>query len=91
MGKRNNHASYTLSPTLSSVVKAKWDVYMEELGLEDETAVHALRHGTDAAVEIRAWVSANCTRTFIPEAVLGVLGVQMMYANVLKRIEEEIC
>jgi hypothetical protein len=90
MGKRNNHASFTLSPTLSSVEKAKWDVYMEELGLEDETAVHALRQGTDAAVEIRAWVSANCTRTLIPEAVLGVLGVQIMHADVLKRKEEEI-
>ncbi len=89
MSKRDNHASYTHSLTLSSVEKAKWDVYMEELGLEDETAVHALRHGTDTAVEIRAWVSANCTRTFIPEAVLGVLGVQMMYADVLKRKEEE--
>jgi len=90
MGKRNNFASYTRSLTLSSVEKSKWELYLEELGLEDETAIHALRHGTDAAVEIREWVSANCTRTFIPEAVLGVLGVEMTFAEVLKRKEEEI-
>ena len=90
MSKRNNYASYTRSLTLSSVEKAKWELYMEELGLEDETAIHALRHGIDAAVEIRAWVSANCTRTLIPEAVLGALGVEMMFADVLKRKEEEI-
>ena len=90
MGKRNNFASYTRSLTLSSVEKSKWELYLEELGLEDETAIHALRHGTDAAVEIREWVNANCTRTFIPEAVLGVLGVEMMFADVLKRKEEEI-
>ena len=55
-----------------------------------EQKAPALRHGTDAAVEIREWVSANCTRTFIPEAVLGVLGVEMTFADVLKRKEEEI-
>jgi hypothetical protein len=87
MGGRYNYASYThpLTPE-----KTKWELYLEELGLKDETAIHALRHGTGAAREIQAWVRANCTRTFIPEGVLGVLGVEMMFADVLKIKEEEI-
>jgi hypothetical protein len=87
MGKRHNFASYTRP---LSVERTKWELYLEELGLKDETAIHALRHGTGAAAEIRAWVRANCTRTFIPENVLGVLGVEMVFADVLKRKEEEI-
>lgn len=87
MGKRHNFASYTRP---LSVEKTKWELYLEELGLEDETAIHALRHGTGAAAELRTWVRANCARTFIPEQVLGVLGVEMVFADVLKRKEEEI-
>jgi hypothetical protein len=90
MGKRHNYASYTRPITPPSMEKAKWELYLEELGLEDETAIHALRHGTGAAAELRTWVRANCARTFIPEQVLGVLGVEMVFADVLKRKEEEI-
>ena len=82
MGKRQNHGSYTRP---LSVEKTKWELYLEGLGLIDETAIHALRHSTGTAAEIRAWVRANCTRTFIPEKVLGVLGVEMVFADVLKR------
>ena len=85
MDKRHNFASYTRPLSLE---KSKWELYLEELGLKDETAIHALRHDTGAAAEIRTWVRANCTRTFIPEGVLGVLGVEMVFANVLKRKEE---
>ena len=53
MGKRDNHASYSRAITPPSMEKAKWELYLEELGLEDETAIHALRHGTGAAAEIR--------------------------------------
>ena len=87
MGRRQNYGSYTRP---LSVEKTKWELYLEGLGLKDETAIHALRHGTGTAAEIRAWVRANCTRTFIPEKVLGVLGVEMVFADVLKRQEEEI-
>jgi hypothetical protein len=87
MGNRHNYATYTRP---LPVEKTKWEFYLEKLGLEDETAIHALRHGTGAAADIRAWVRANCTRTFIPENVLGVSGVEMMFADVLKREEEEI-
>ena len=90
MGKRHNYASYTRPITPPSMEKAKWELYLEELGLEDETAIHALRHGTGAAAELRTWVRANCARTFIPERVLGVLGVEMVFTDVLKRKEEEI-
>ena len=88
MGKRHNYSSYTRP---LSVEKAKWELYLEKLGLKDETAIHALRHGTGAAAEIRAWVRANCTRTFIPEGVLGVLGIEVVLAELsLKRKEVEI-
>jgi hypothetical protein len=88
MGKRYNFASYARP---LSVEKTKWELYLEELGLKDETAVHALRHGTGAAAEIRAWIRANCTRTFIPEMVLGVLGIEVMLADLpMKGKEEEI-
>jgi hypothetical protein len=90
MGKRHSYASYTRAITPSSMEKAKWELYLEGLGLEDETAIHALRHDTDAAAEIRAWVRANCTRTFIPEMVLVALGVEMVFADVLTRKEEEV-
>ena len=49
MGKRHNYASYTRPLTPPSVEKSKWELYLEELGLEDETAINALRHGTGAA------------------------------------------
>ena len=87
MGTRYKFASYTRP---LSVEKTKWELYLDELGLEDETAIHALRHGTRAAAEIQAWVRSNCTRTFIPEMVLGVLGVEMVFADVLKRKEDEL-
>ena len=87
MGTRHNFASYTRP---LSVEKTKWELYLDELGLEDETAIHALRHGTGAAAELRTWVRDNCARTFIPERVLGVLGVEMVFTDVLKRKEEEI-
>lgn len=87
MGKHHNPASYTRPLTAE---KTKWELYLEELGLKDETAVHVLRHGSGGSAEIQAWVRANCTRTFIPEKILGVLGVEMVFADVLKRKEEEI-
>jgi hypothetical protein len=87
MGTRYKFASYTRP---LSVEKTKWELYLKELGLEDDTAIHALRHGTGAAAEIQAWVRSNCTRTFIPEMVLEVLGVEMVFADVLKRKEDEI-
>jgi len=90
MGKPHNYPSYARPLTTSPVEKAKWELYLEELGLEDETAIHALRHGTKAALEIRAWVRANCTRTFIPEMVLVALGAEMVFADVLTRKEEEV-
>lgn len=74
MGNRYNYASYTRPLTPPSVEKTKWELYLEELGLEDEAAIHALRHGTGAARNIHAWVRANCRNAFVPETVLGVLG-----------------
>ena len=85
MGKRQNYTSYT-RPHIPE--KTKWELYLEELGLKDETAVRALRDGTGAASGIRAWIRANCTRTFIPEMVLGVLGGEMVFAEALKSQEE---
>jgi hypothetical protein len=40
MGKRHNYASYTRPLTPPSVVKTKWELHLEELGLKDETAFH---------------------------------------------------
>jgi hypothetical protein len=78
MGERHNFASYTRP---LSVEKAKWELYLEELGLEDEAAIHALRHGTGAAAEIRAWVRANCRFTFVPEKVLGLMGIEVVFSD----------
>jgi hypothetical protein len=86
-----NRYSYASYPRPLTPEKSKWELYMEELGLKDETAIHALRHGTGAAGEIRAWVRANCTRTFIPEMVLGVLGIDVLLSeSPMKRKEEEV-
>jgi hypothetical protein len=86
MGTRYKFASYTRP---LSVEKTKWELYLDELGLEDETAIHALRHGTGAAAEIQAWVRSNCTRTFIPEMVLGVLGIDVVLADLPMKAKEE--
>ena len=91
MGKRHNYASYTRPLTPPSVEKSKWELYLAELGLEDETAINALRHGTGAAGKIKAWVRANCRFAFVPETVLGVLGVDVVFVDLpIKRKEEEI-
>jgi hypothetical protein len=89
MGKRHNYASDTRPLSPPSVEKAKWELYLEELGLEDEAAIHALRHGTGAAGKIQAWVRANCRNAFVPEGVLGVLGVDVVFADLpIERKEE---
>jgi hypothetical protein len=91
MDKRHNFASFTRPLTPDSVEKTKWELYLEELGLGDETAIHALRHGTGAAAQIRAWVRTNCRQTFVPEDVLEVLGIEVVLADLpMKRKEEEI-
>jgi hypothetical protein len=91
MGKRSNYASYTRPLNPPSVEKAKWELYLEELGLEDETAIHALRHATGAAGKIQAWVRANCRNAFVPETVLGMLGGEVVFADLpIERREEEI-
>ena len=91
MGK-NSFGSFVKRPfSPSPVEKTRWELYLEELGLEDETAIHALRYGTGAAREIRAWVRANCRYAFVPEIVLEVLGVEVVFADLpMKRKEEEI-
>jgi hypothetical protein len=63
------------------VEKSKWELYLEELGLEDETAINALRHGTGPAGQIQAWVRANCRFAFVPEGVLEVLRVDVVFAD----------
>jgi len=88
MDKRHNFTSYTRPLTPSSVEKPKWELYLEELGLKDETAIHALRHGTGVAGEIQAWVRANCRNAFVPEIVLGALGREVVFGDL--PIKEEI-
>jgi len=91
MGKRQNSTSYSRSLTPPSVEKSKWELYLEELGLKDEAAIHALRHGTGAAGKIQAWVRANCRNAFVPEIVLGALGGEVVFGDLpIERKEEEI-
>ena len=88
MGKRHNFTSYTRPLTPSSAEKTRWELYLEELGLKDETAINELRRGTGAAGKIQAWVRANCRSAFVPETVLGVLGGEVVFGDL--PIKEEI-
>ena len=88
MGKRHNFTSCARPLTPSSVEKTKWELYLEELGLKDETAIHDLRHGTGSAGKIQTWVRANCRNAFVPETVLVVLGGEVVFADL--PIKEEI-
>jgi len=89
MGKRHNFTSYTRPLTPLSVEKSKWELYLEELGLKDEAAIHDLRHGSGAAGKIQAWVRANCRNAFVPETVLVVLGGEVVFADLPIKEETE--